>query len=123
MDTNSVMGTYKDLVVWQKSMELTRAIYHITSTFPNEERFGLASQMRRCAVSIPSNISEGFGRDSKTEHAYFLQISRGSSNELDTQLILSHDFGYINDDDYQDAYNLNNEVNKMLNSLIYTLRH
>ena len=117
------MGTFKDLLVWQKSMELARQVHRATSSFPHEEKFGLVSQMRRCAVSIPSNISEGYGRDSKGEQAYFLQISRGSSNELGTQTTLAHEFGYIDDEDNEQITELNDEVNKMLNSLIYTLKH
>ena len=118
------MGTYKDLTVWQKSMALARKVYEITTRFPEDERFGLVSQMRRCSVSIPSNIAEGYGRETEREHSHFLLISLGSSNdELETQLILSHDFHYIGEQDYQEVLNLNTEVNKMLSSLIYTQRH
>ena len=86
------MGTYKDLTVWQKSMLLARRVYEITTHYPPDEKFGLVSQMRRCAVSIPSNIAEGYGREGGREHSHFLFISLGSSNELETQMILSHDF-------------------------------
>ena len=109
------MGTYKDLTVWQKSMTLARRIYEITARYPEEERFGMVSQMRRCSVSIPSNIAEGFGRETIREHAHFLFISLGSSNELD--------FQYVGEQDYQEITDLNSEVNKMLSSLIYRLRH
>ena len=117
------MGTYKDLTVWQKSMLLARRIYEITARYPEEERFGLVSQMRRCAVSIPSNIAEGYGRETEREHSHFLFISLGSSNELETQLILSFEFQYIGHQDYVEIADLNFEVNKMLSSLIYTLKH
>ena len=117
------MGTYKDLTVWQKGIMLARRIYEITSCYPEDERFGLVSQMRRCSVSIPSNIAEGYGRETDREHSHFLFISLGSSNELETQLILSQGFGFINEADYQEITNLNSEVNKMLSSLIYKLRH
>ena len=117
------MGTYKDLKVWQKSMLLARRIYEITLRFPVDEKFGLVSQMRRCAVSIPSNIAEGYGREGEKEHSHFLFISLGSSNELETQLILSHEFHYVSDEEYSEIMDLNSEVNKMLSSLIYTLRH
>lgn len=117
------MGTYKDLTVWQKSMTLARRIYEITARYPEEERFGMVSQMRRCSVSIPSNIAEGFGRETIREHAHFLFISLGLSNELETQLILSNDFQYVGEQDYQEITDLNSEVNKMLSSLIYRLRH
>ena len=117
------MGTYKDLTVWQKSMTLARRIYEITTRYPEDERFGLVSQMRRCSVSIPSNIAEGYGRETEREHSHFLFISLGSSNELETQLILSYGFQYVGEQDYQEIVDLNSEVNKMLSSLIYKLRH
>ncbi len=117
------MGTYKELTVWQKSMALVRGIYEATAHYPEEERYGLVSQMRRCSVSIPSNIAEGFGRETEREHAHFLFISLGSSNELETQLILSRDFGYVDDNSFSEINNLNTEVNKMLHSLIYKMRH
>ena len=117
------MGTYKDLKVWQKSMQLVRRIYEITVRYPADEKFGLVSQMRRCAVSIPSNIAEGYGREGEREQSLFLFISLGSSNELETQMILSHDFHYVSIEDYSEIMDLNSEVNKMLSSLIYTLRH
>ncbi len=117
------MGTYKDLMVWQKSMLLARRIYEITTRFPLDEKFGMVSQMRRCSVSIPSNIAEGYGREGEREHSHFLFISLGSSNELETQLILSHGFQYVDNQDYQEIMDLNSEVNKMLSSLIYKLKH
>ena len=114
------MSTYKDLIVWQKSMGLSRMIYRHCMTFPREETFCLSNQVRRAAVSIPSNIAEGYGRDTDNEKVRFMYISLGSAQELDTQLILSHDFKYI--DDYIKTSQLINEVEKMLSSLIYTLR-
>ena len=117
------MGTYNDLTVWQKGIMLARRVYEITSCYPEDERFGLVSQMRRSSVSIPSNIAEGYGRETDREHSHFLFISLGSSNELETQLILSQSFGFINEADYQEITDLNSEVNKMLSSLIYKLRH
>lgn len=117
------MGTFKKLIVWQKSMLLMHRIYEITTSYPADEKFGLVSQMRRCSISIPSNIAEGYGRDTKSEHAHFLYISLGSCNELETQIILSKDFGFINESIYQEITTLIEEINKMLSSLIYTLRH
>jgi four helix bundle protein len=117
------MGTYKDLKVWQKSMLLARRIYEITRRYPVDEKFGLISQMRRCAVSIPSNIAEGYAREGEKEQAHFLFISLGSSNELETQIILSHEFHYVSEEENSEIMDLNSEVNKMLSSLIYTLRH
>ena len=111
------------MTVWQKGIMLARRVYEITSCYPEDERFGLVSQMRRSSVSIPSNIAEGYGRETDREHSHFLFISLGSSNELETQLILSQSFGFINEADYQEITDLNSEVNKMLSSLIYKLRH
>lgn len=114
------MSTYKDLIVWQKSMELSRMIYSHCMTFPREETFCLSNQVRRATVSIPSNIAEGYGRDTDNEKVRFMYVSLGSAQELDTQLILSHDFKYI--DDYIKTSQLINEVEKMISSLIYTFR-
>ena len=89
------MVTYRDLTVWQKSMTLARRIYEITTFYPEEERFGLVSQMRRCSVSIPSNIAEGAGRNSDKELLRFCLISQGSLAELETQLLISAELDYI----------------------------
>jgi len=112
------MATFKGLLVWQKSMDLARLVYETTASYPSEEKFGLVSQLRRCAVSIPSNIAEGHGRDSFNERVHFLYISSGSSNELETQIILSRDFGFIDEVAFQELTRLNDEVSKMLSSLI-----
>src|SRR5919109_112941 len=88
-------GTYKDLVVWQKAMNLVYAVYDATQHFPKHELYGLVSQMRRCAVSIPSNVAEGKGRSSDRDFCLFLQHSRGSVYELDTQILISQELGYI----------------------------
>ena len=111
------MGTYKDLLAWQKGIKLAKAVYQLTANYPLEERFGLTNQMRRCSVSIPSNIAEGFGRSSNKELVQFLYISLGSSNELDTQLTISYE--YISENQFLEIGKLNNEVSKMLLSLIY----
>ncbi|MDO3390351.1 four helix bundle protein [Bacteroides sp. ET489] len=113
------MGTYRDLLVWQKSIKLAKAIYQLTANYPSDERFGLTNQMRRCSISIPSNIAEGFGRGSDKELVQFLYISLGSSNELDTQLTVSYELSFITEDRFKEIEKLNNEVNKMLQSLIY----
>jgi four helix bundle protein len=115
------MASYKDLIVWQKSYGLVLKIYKITKSFPKEEIFGLSSQMRRATVSIPSNIAEGDTRNSKKEHLQFFRIAYGSGAELETQLLLSKDLGYIQDSIFQDAQNELNEVMRMLNKLITTL--
>ena len=114
------MGPYQNLVVWQKSMVLAKDILDVTARFPKSETFGLVSQMRRCAVSIPSNIAEGYGRGTNKDLVHFLYVSLGSSNELETQLILSRDFEYLNEEESSMLIQLNEQVNKMLSSLIYT---
>jgi len=109
-------SSYRNLVVWQKSMELTKQIYLITKHFPKEETYGLTSQIRRCAVSIPSNIAEGKGRGGDKEFVRFLQISLGSLYELQTQLELAFSFNYI--DTIENILDLSLEIEKMLNKLI-----
>ena len=89
------MHRYKELSVWQKAMELVVEIYKITEKFPLKERYGLISQMNRCAISIPSTIAEGAGRNTSKDFDHFLAISHGSSFELHTQLVLSNRLGYV----------------------------
>ena len=89
------MKKFKGLKIWQEGIEIVTNVYQLTSGFPEEEKFGLVSQIRRSAVSIPSNIAEGYGRNSDSELSRFLNISRGSSYELETQLIISFNLGYI----------------------------
>lgn len=113
------MGSYRDLLAWQKSIILAKSIYKLTADYPLDERFGLVNQMRRCSVSISSNIAEGFGRGSDNELVHFLYISLGSSNELDTQLTISFELLFIDEERFKEITRLNNEVNKMLSSLIY----
>jgi len=88
------MRPHHRLRVWQDSMALARRVYELTSAFPADERFGLVAQMRRCAVSVPSNIAEGAARSSRKEFMHFLHVARGSLSELDTQLRLAHDLGF-----------------------------
>lgn len=112
------MTTHKDLTVWKKSMNLVILIYKFTSQFPKEELFGLTSQMRRVAVSIPSNIAEGHGRHSEKELIRFLFISLGSAAELETQLLLSRRLDFLDEDSYNQLNELHNEIIKMLVALI-----
>lgn len=88
-------GRFREVIAWQKSYDLTLAIYKATSTFPSDERFGLTQQMRRTAVSIPSNIAEGWGRNSTVDYLRFVSIARGSLYELCTQTLLATDLGYL----------------------------
>lgn len=89
------MKKFKNLKIWKEGINLVSNVYKLTSKFPEEEKFGLISQLRRSSVSIPSNIAEGYGRNSDSELSRFLNISRGSSYELETQLIITHELGYI----------------------------
>jgi four helix bundle protein len=94
------MHRYKELKVWQKAIELTVEVYKITKNLPREEKFALANQLNRCAVSIPSNIAEGAGRNSNKDFNNFLGIALGSAFELETQLLIINHLGYLSDDDY-----------------------
>ncbi|MEP1152167.1 MAG: four helix bundle protein [Balneola sp.] len=111
------MRKYKDLKIWQRSVELATVIYEATSEFPQEEKYGLISQMRRCAVSIPSNIAEGAGRSSDKEYSRFLEIAYGSSYELETQLTISHNLNLIAVEKFTELSNEINEIQKMIYSL------
>ncbi len=108
--------------MWQKSMDLTTLIFDITTKFPKSEMYGLVSQMRRCTVSIPSNIAEGYGRRTRNEFRQFMSIAYGSSLELETQLILSRGLDFISEQDFNTAANLLQEILKMLNSIISKLK-
>lgn len=108
------MHNFKELKIWQKSRELTKEIYLITQKFPKEEKYDLISQIRRSAISIPSNIAEGSGRESKKEFVRFLNISISSAFELETQIIISNDLGYINNQEYNLVINEINEIQKMI---------
>src|SRR3989338_4745813 len=111
------MKTYKDLTVWQKSVDLSVIIYKITENFPRSELYGLTSQIRRCSVSIPSNIAEGQKRGHKSEYIQFLRIALGSGAELETQLLIAQRIGYLAEKDYQNVKSLNNSFIKMKNRL------
>jgi four helix bundle protein len=89
--------TYKELLIWQRGMQIVEAVYSMTSDFPKSEVYGLTSQIRRSAVSVPSNVAEGYGRKSNGSFVQFLRISMGSLYELETQLLLSERIGYISD--------------------------
>ena len=113
--------TYKDLVLWQKAMELVKLTYLLVKKLPKEETYALSDQMRRAAISIPSNIAEGNGRASKTEYRRFLDISRGLLYELETQLYIGVMLNFFNKNDVKEIFDLITEVNKMINSLITKL--
>ena len=125
MDYNIRMGkvnSYKDLQIWQRSIELCNAIYQLSSSFPKEEIYGITNQMRRCSVSIPSNIAEGFGRSNKS-YINFLHISRGSLYELDTQVTLVKKLNLTsNKESISFVEQEISEIGKMINSFINTLK-
>ena len=108
---------HKKLDVWSLSMELARSVYRLTAGYPSEERFGLVSQMRRAAVSIPSNLAEGAARSSNNEFRNFLSIARSSLSELDTQLDLSHQLGFITGQSRSEIDTLLTRADKMLYGL------
>ena len=110
--------TYRDLIVWQKSMELVTSAYELTKQFPAAELYGLTSQIQRAAVSIPSNIAEGYGRRSHQDFARFLQISKGSLFELQTHVEIANNLNYLNQNQLGSFNQSSLEIEKMLGSLI-----
>ena len=119
--TNQVRS-YKDLVAWQKSMDLVTAVYRASQGFPKEEIFGLVSQIRRSAVSVPSNIAEGHARTSRKEFQYFLSNARGSLAELETQLTIAHQLAYIDETGINQLLDRLEEVGRILNGLLTALK-
>lgn len=115
------MEIYQDLLVWQRSIELVTLIYTVTADFPDSEKFGLVNQMRRSAVSIPSNIAEGHARKSSGDFVRFLRISYGSSAELETQLIISKKLSLVGGAEFDRIQEQTTVVRKMLNKLITSL--
>lgn len=115
------LESYKELIVWQKSMGLVTEIYRATGTFPKSEMYGLANQMRRASVSIPSNIAEGYTRKHRPEYIQFLRHAFASGAELETQVTISKNLKFINDIEFKTLYESLTEVMKMLNKLITTL--
>jgi four helix bundle protein len=114
--------SYQDLLVWQRSMSLVESIYRITGQLPEDERFGLVSQMRRSAVSAPSNIAEGFGRQASGEYRHHLSIARGSLLELETHLYVCLRLGFLKSDITDPLLNEITEISKMLATLTSRLR-
>ena len=108
------MKTHKDLDVWKKSIDFVTLIYKTTANFPNNEIYGITSQIRRSAVSIPSNIAEGAARTSLKEFDYFLSVSLGSISEIETQLIISQNLEYINHDHFIELDNKLTDIRKMV---------
>mgnify|MGYP001575633503 CR=1 FL=1 len=117
------MHNYKELKVWLKAREFVKFIYKLTTKFPKEEVYGLTSQMRRAAISISSNIAEGSGHSSNKEFNRFLEISYSSASELETQLILSFNLEFILHSELNEGNDRINEVQKMLNGLMKSLKN
>jgi four helix bundle protein len=114
--------TYRDLEVWKSSMDLCELVYQFTEKYPSHEQFGLTSQLRRAAVSIPSNIAEGQGRRGSKEFLHHLSIAKGSLCELETQTILSVRLEYLSKPDGEILWNKSQEVGRLLNGLIRSLK-
>jgi len=108
------MHNYLELKIWQRSRKLVKLIFQLTEAFPNNQQFGLISQMQRAAISIPSNIAEGAGRNSSKEFVRFLDIATGSAFELETQLFLSSDLGYVNIEKVEAITSELKEIQKMI---------
>ncbi len=110
------MKNFKELKVWQKGIELVAIVYKSTSSFPEEEKYGLIAQMRRAAVSIPSNIAEGHLRKTTKDFKQFLSIARGSCAELETQIIIAHELDFIHGDNFENLSSKIEELSKMLST-------
>jgi four helix bundle protein len=109
--------SYKDLLIWQKGIKIVILVYQLVKSFPKEEIYALTIQLKRASVSIPSNIAEGYGRNSDKSFSHFLDISRGSLFEIETQLIIAKELGFISDDFlYQEILSQIEEESKMINS-------
>ena len=118
----NMIKDFKDLIVWQKAMELVAEVYILVKKLPKEELFALSDQMRRAAISIPSNIAEGQGRNSSKEYVRFLAFAKGSKAELETQLLLCVKINYLNILEIETAINLIHEIGKMINALQKSLK-
>lgn len=114
--------SYKDLIVWQKAILLVTEVYSISKTFPENEKFGLTNQLNRAVVSVPSNIAEGWGRESRKNNLQFLRISRGSLMEVETLILISKNLNYINDQKFKIISEEIEEIGKILQGLIKSVQ-
>ncbi len=118
----SSIKSYKDLLIWQKGIEIVALVYQLISDFPKDEIYALSNQMKRSAVSIPSNIAEGYGRQSTQSYIQFVKIARGSLCELETQLLVAEKLGFVKSEKkYSDIMEQITEENKMINSFLNKL--
>jgi four helix bundle protein len=115
------MKSYRDLIVWQKSVEMVTHVYKLLNAFPEDEKFGLTSQIKRSSISISSNIAEGYGRNYTKDYSRFLNIARGSLFEMQTQFQIAQNLNFINENDLTTINDLSVEIEKMLNFLINKL--
>ncbi len=120
---NKKVESFKDLIVWQKGIELVNEIYKVTKLFPKEELYGLTSQMRRAAISVPTNVAEGWGRGTTKNYIQFLEISRGSLYELNTLIIISTNQEYLSSVKCAEIENIINEIGRILNAIISKLEN
>ncbi len=119
----SEIKSYKDLLIWKKGIAIVNLVYQLVKTFPQEEIYALSSQLKRASVSIPSNIAEGYGRNTDKSFSYFLDIARGSLFEIETQLIIAKELGFItNEKIYQELLNQIEEESKMINAFSKKLK-
>jgi four helix bundle protein len=109
---------YRDLIAWQRAMDLVTAVYECTKSFPKEELYGLVGQVRRAAVSIPSNIAEGQGRGGDVEFVRFLRIAHGSLREVETQFLIAERLGYLDKERVEEVMAIASEVGRLINGLI-----
>ena len=108
---------YQDLIVWQKSMDMVEIVYNLTGKFPRQELYGLTNQLRRAAVSVPSNIAEGHTRKSRAEYLNFLSIAQDSRAEVETQMLIAQRLGYVTSDETAPVLSLLNEINRMISAI------
>jgi four helix bundle protein len=120
--SKTALKSYRDLLVWQKAMDLVEAVYLVAKKLPAGERYGLVTQMQRAAISIPSNISEGYGRSHRGDYLHHLSVANGSLKEVETQLLLSVRLSFVQNADIEIAMKLADEVGRMLASLMQKLR-
>lgn len=114
--------SYKNLIVWQKAIELVTEVYLISKTFPGDEKFGIVSQLNRAVVSVPTNIAEGWGRESSKNYLQFLRISRGSLMEVETLMLISKNLNYVNEENFKIISDKIEETGKILQGLIKSMQ-
>ena len=112
---------YRDLIVWQKAMDLVEMVYRLTRRFPKEELYGLTAQIRKAAVSVPSNIAEGQGRRTTAEFLHFLSIANGSLKEVETQILVAERLSYIDQQETSEGMELTTEVGRLVSDLVNSL--